>query len=85
VQPFQEWVTKDCPQKHDPKYAFGKCAPLMPDLFDAAAQSAARPQEGIALGTVKMSLKRSRRHRAPPAATGSGWAGNSCSLLMFFK
>ena len=32
VQPFQEWITKDCPEKHDPRYAFGKCAPMMPDL-----------------------------------------------------
>jgi hypothetical protein len=22
----------DCPQKNDPGYPFGKCAPLMPDL-----------------------------------------------------
>lgn len=32
VQPFQEDITRDCPEKNDPRYAFGKCAPRMPDL-----------------------------------------------------
>jgi hypothetical protein len=32
VQPPQEDITRNCPGKHDPKYAFGKCAPMMSDL-----------------------------------------------------
>ena len=29
VQGFQRDLTKDCPQKNDPRYAFGMCAPLL--------------------------------------------------------
>ena len=33
VQPFQDDLTRNCPEKHDPGYPFGKCAPMMPDLL----------------------------------------------------
>jgi hypothetical protein len=33
VQPLQDDLTRDCPQKVDPRYPFGKCAPMMPDLL----------------------------------------------------
>ena len=33
VSPFQNDLTKDCAEKNDPRYPFGKCAPLMPDLL----------------------------------------------------
>jgi hypothetical protein len=32
LQPLQEELTKDCPHKRDPRFPFGKCAPLFPDL-----------------------------------------------------
>ena len=33
VTPFQNDLTKDCPEKNDPRYPFGKYAPMMPDLM----------------------------------------------------
>ena len=33
VQPFQDWITKDCPKRNDPRSPLGTgCAPLMPEL-----------------------------------------------------
>jgi len=33
VQPLQDDLTRDCPEKIDPHYPLGKCAPMMPDLL----------------------------------------------------
>jgi hypothetical protein len=33
VQPLQEDITRNCPEKIHPHYPAGKCAPLMPDLW----------------------------------------------------
>jgi hypothetical protein len=33
LQSFQDDLTRDCSEKHDPGYRFGKCAPMMPDLL----------------------------------------------------
>ena len=33
VQPLQDDLTRDCPEKIYARYPFGKCAPMMPDLL----------------------------------------------------
>ena len=32
VQPFQDWITKDCSRRHDSTLALGMVAPLIPEL-----------------------------------------------------
>lgn len=33
VQPLQDDLRRDCPDRDDPRWPYGKCAPLMPDLL----------------------------------------------------
>ena len=33
VQPFQDDLRRDCPERDDPRWPYGKCAPLMPQLL----------------------------------------------------
>ena len=33
VQPFQDDLRRDCPERDDPRWPYGKCAPLMPGLL----------------------------------------------------
>jgi hypothetical protein len=61
--PLQNDLTKDRPEKNDPHYPFGKCAPMMPDLRLSPKN---QPREKEAPGT------RPRGSRSLPAFLAGG-------------